>query len=172
VVKTVVLGERPAELQALIDRRHAQGLDLFDEVWEGEYHMAPCTHSRHGRIDQMVAELLGPLARAAGLVPTGPFNLGTADDFRVPDRGLHRTAPEGVWAPTAAAVVEILSPDDETMEKLPFHARHGVEEVLVVDPEEHRVHVLTRHRATYHETAQSSLLGVDAATLAGGIDWP
>jgi len=35
---------------------------------------------------------------------------------------------------TAAAVVEILSPDDESWQKLPFYAEHHVDEVLFVDP--------------------------------------
>jgi Uma2 family endonuclease len=171
-VKTVVLGERPAELQALIDRRHAQGLDLFDEVWEGEYHMAPYAQARHGRIDQMVAVLLDPLAKAARLVATGPFNLGTPGDFRVPDRGLHRGAPDGVWIATAAAAIEILSPDDETFEKLPFYARHGVDEVLVFDPDERRARVLARSGDSYEEVTRSGLLGVTSASLAQAISWP
>ncbi len=46
----------------------------------------------HARITQQLAELLGPLARAAGLIPMmGEFNLGESEhDFRVPDGGLHR----------------------------------------------------------------------------------
>ena len=35
-MRTVVLGPPPAELQALIARRHSLGLDGFDEVWKGE----------------------------------------------------------------------------------------------------------------------------------------
>jgi len=37
-MKTVVLGPRPQALEALIRRRQEQGLDTFDEVWEGTYH--------------------------------------------------------------------------------------------------------------------------------------
>jgi hypothetical protein len=37
-MRTVVLGPPPAELQALITRRHSLGLDGFDGVWKG--HMA------------------------------------------------------------------------------------------------------------------------------------
>ena len=84
-MRTVVLGPRPPELDALIARRRSLGLDTHDEVWKGEYHMAPSAHSSHGWLDQQLAELLGPLARAAGLGGTGPFNLGEPDDFRVPD---------------------------------------------------------------------------------------
>ena len=44
MVRTVVLGPPPAEISALIARRHALGLDTHDEVWEGEYHMAPAAN--------------------------------------------------------------------------------------------------------------------------------
>src|SRR5712692_10522064 len=64
---------------------------MFDEVWEGAYHLAPMAHAWHGYLDNVLAELLGPYARRAGLIGTGPFNLGEPDDFRVPDRGYHRT---------------------------------------------------------------------------------
>jgi hypothetical protein len=36
-MRTVVLGPPPAELQALIARRHSRGLDCSDEVWKGEH---------------------------------------------------------------------------------------------------------------------------------------
>jgi len=113
-MKTVVLGPRPEELESLIRRRQALGLDLFDEVWEGTYHVAPAAHPAHGYVDHNLAVILDPYARAAGLVATGPFNLGTADDYRVPDHGYHRRLPDGVWVSTAAVVVEVVSPDDET----------------------------------------------------------
>ena len=47
-----------------------------------------------------------------------------------------------VYFPTAALVVEIVSPGDETYEKVPFYAAHGVEEVLVVEPESDNVRAL------------------------------
>lgn len=72
----MVLGQPLAELEAFHDRRRALGQDLFDEIWEGAYHAAPASHPWHGYLDNVLAELLGPLARAAGLVGTGPFNLG------------------------------------------------------------------------------------------------
>jgi hypothetical protein len=44
-VRTIVLGPPPPELNALIARRQSLGLDTHDEVWKGEYHMAPAAHS-------------------------------------------------------------------------------------------------------------------------------
>ena len=47
-----------------------------------------------------------------------------------------------MFLPTAALVVEIVSPDDKTWEKLGFYAARGVDELLIVDPQERRVHWL------------------------------
>ncbi|MHB8293109.1 MAG: PDDEXK family nuclease [Acidimicrobiales bacterium] len=74
----------------------------------------------------MRAVILDPPASAAGLVETGPFNLGEPDDFRAPDRSVHRDFdPDAVYFPTAAVVVEIVSPGDETYYKLPIYTAHG-----------------------------------------------
>ncbi|MGH9074998.1 MAG: Uma2 family endonuclease [Acidimicrobiales bacterium] len=171
-MRTVGLGFPPAELEAVIERRRACGGDRYDEVWEGEYHMAPAAHPFHGYLDQQVAVLLQALVERAGLVGTGPFNLGTLEDYRVPDRGLHHELPLTTWVPTAAVVVEIISPDDETWDKLAFYAAHRVEEVLVVDRGARRVTWLARSGPSYREVPASGLLGVSAADLARQISWP
>jgi Uma2 family endonuclease len=44
----------------------------------------------------------------------------------------------GDWRLTAA-LVEILSPADETPAKLPFYAAHQVDELLIVDPQSRTV---------------------------------
>lgn len=171
-MKTVVLGERPAELEALLARRRALGQDLFDEVWEGAYHMAPASHPWHGYVDNVLAELLGPLARTAGLVGTGPFNLGEADDYRVPDRGYHRGLPSTVWVPTAVLVVEVVSPDDETWEKFDFYARHRVDEIAVADPIAGVLRWFALAGDRYDETDRSGVLAIPVAELSSRIDWP
>jgi Uma2 family endonuclease len=171
-MRTVVLGERPPVIEDFIARRHALGQDVFDEVWDGEYHMAPAPSAEHGRVDDELSALLRPRARAAGLVRTGPFNLGARDDYRVPDGGLHRGHPRGVFLPTAAVVVEIVSPDDETYLKIDFYASHGVEELVVADPQLRTVRIWQLVDGALVETGQSGLLGTSAAELARAIDWP
>jgi len=79
-VKTVVLGPRPAEPEALIARRRRLGQDLYDEVWEGSYHVVPAPHRAHGFVENELAIPLAPAATAVGLVGTGPFNLGEPED--------------------------------------------------------------------------------------------
>ena len=173
-MKTVVLDPAPVEVEQLIKRRSHLGLDLYDEVWEGTYHMAPAPRFGHAELDQQLAVLLGPLAAKAGLVTTGPFNLGGAEDFRVPDRGVHRGRPdpEAVYLSTAAVVVEIVSPGDETYDKLPFYVAHGVDEVLVADPARRRVQVLVLSGDHYQDAEASALLGAQASELSIAIRWP
>jgi len=171
---TLVLGTPPPELQALIQRRHQAGADRLDEVWEGVRHMVPGPSLEHARISTQLAELLSPLARAAGLLAAiSEFNLGESEhDFRVPDGGLHRPGAAGVWHATAAMVVEILSADDETWQKLPFYAAHQVDEVLIVDPAERTVTWLGLREGEYQPTQQSALIKLGPVELAEQLDWP
>jgi Uma2 family endonuclease len=171
-MKLVVVGEPPVEITSFLARRRALGQDRLDEVWEGEYHVVPAAHPWHGQVLSLLDRLLGPLADAAGLIGTIEFNLGAEDDYRVPDLGYHRTAPSEVWVPTAAIVVEVVSPHDETWEKFDFFARHGVEEICVADPMARQVRWFVLAGAAYEETSASPLLGVTAAELVARIEWP
>lgn len=171
---TLVLGTPPPELQALLERRRQAGVDRLDEVWEGVLHMVPAPSLEHADISQQLAELLGPLARATGLRPTmSEFNLGESErNFRVPDGGLHRPGAAGVWHATAAMVVEIISPDDESRQKLPFYAEHRVDEVLLVDPAERSVTWLALRDGAYEPVQRSELIELGPAELAAQLDWP
>ena len=171
---TLLLDPPPAELDALLERRKRLGQDGKDEVWEGVLHVVPAPGHRHARLAQQLAELLGPAARAVGLQPTiSGFNLGDSkDDFRVPDGGLHRPGAADMWHPTAALVLEILSPGDESWVKLPFYAAHHVDEVLIVDPDTRRAHWLGLTADGYEPIERSALIELGAADLAQRLDWP
>jgi len=171
---TLVLGSPPPELEALLERRRRAGVDRRDEVWQGVLHMVPGPSFEHARISQQLAELLGPPARSVGLLAAmGEFNLGESEhDFRIPDGGLHRPGAAGVWLHTAALVVEILSPDDESWQKLGFYAEHDVDEVLLVDPAERTVAWLALHDGEYEPIQHSGLIDLGPAELAEQIDWP
>lgn len=171
---TLVLDPPPPELQALVERRRRSGLDRLDEVWEGVLHMIPAPSFEHARVTQQLAVLLDGPARAAGLVPAmGEFNLGDSEhDFRVPDGGVHRPGASGVWLSTAALVVEIVSPGDETSQKLPFYAKHQVDELLIVDPDKRSVKWLALTGTEYHQITQSRLIALGPEQLAAQISWP
>ena len=171
-MRTVILGERPAAIQALIESRRATGADRYDEVWEGDYHMAPAPRIPHARLDGQIAAIMERLARPAGLDNVGPFNLGRPDDYRIPDRGLLYPGESGAFANTAALAIEILSPDDETGAKLPFYAARNVVETLIVDPYDRSLTWLRLVDGSYVEVDHSPLLDVAVAAVADEIDWP
>ena len=171
-MRTLILDPPPAQLQDLLDRRRRNGADRHDEVWQGVRHMVPAPGAAHSLIAQQLAILLDAPARAAGLVVSVDFNLGREDDYRVPDLGIHRGLPRGTWIPTAAAAIEILSPQDETWEKLAFYAEHRVEELIVVDPATRSVDWRGLGDGEYVPIERSALLDLDALRLAARIEWP
>lgn len=129
----VVILEAP---QSMIDERRRLGLDVRDEMWDGELHMVPPPRDAHQALGTWFLCMAAPLAEARGLVAryeTGLFD--TDRNFRVPDL-LFRRADQGSerGAEGAELVVEIRSPNDETYDKLPFYAARGVREMLVLHP--------------------------------------
>lgn len=136
--------------------------------------MVPAPSGEHADITQQLAVLLDGPARAAGLFPAmGEFNLGNSEeDYRVPDGGLHRQRPRGVWHSTAPLVVEIVSPGNETWAKHPFYAAHEVDEYLIVDPAVQAVHWLGLQDGEYRRLSRSRLIDLGPEDLAARIDWP
>lgn len=172
-MRTFVLDSAPAEARESLANRKRLGLDGRDEVWAGTYRMIPPPSFAHQRIGEQLAALLGPLARAAGLEPLiREFGLGAPEDYRVPDGGLHRSGADGVWHPTAALALEIVSPGDDSWAKLPFYASHGVDELLIVDPQQRLVHWLALRDGSYRPTERSGLIEIGVDELTELIDWP
>jgi Uma2 family endonuclease len=172
MVRTLIL-DSVTGLDELLERRRRSGLHRLDEVWQGVMHVVPAPSEAHARVATQLARLLGPLADEAGLITAmHEFNLGDDEhDFRVPDGGLHR-AGWGTWAHTAALVVEIVSPGDETWEKLPFYAAHEVGEVLIVDPHARSVQWLALRRGEYEPLERSTVIALGPEELRELIDWP
>jgi hypothetical protein len=77
-----------------------------------------------------------------------------------------------VYLPTAALVLEIVWPGDETWEKLDFYAAHRVEELLIVDPQEKSVSWMGLEAGEYRHLKRSRLIELGAGDLARRIDWP
>ena len=103
----------------------------------------------------------------------GPFNLGVGpNDFRVPDAGYHGRLISAVWVPTAAIVVEIVSPDDETYDKFDFFWRHDVTEILVADPAQRSVRCRRRGADCFEPATRSGLLDVAMDDISREITWP
>ena len=162
----------PDDVAAFLERRRRWGADHRDEVWDGVLHLNPVPAMAHSLICTQLVRVLHPLGRAAGLVASGEFNLGDEPNFRVPDLGLQREPSMGVWHERAALVVEVLSQRDETFEKLPFYARHGVEELVIVEPRERSVRWLALAEGEYRPLEHSALVELGPRELAGQLDWP
>jgi Uma2 family endonuclease len=170
-MRTTFVTDPPQAVEDWLERRRALGQDRFDEVWEGEYHVAPAPGRRHGRIDDQLGWILHPLAARAGLDGTTTCNIGSPQDFRVPDRAYFRGGEDLVWNPTAAIVVEVVSPGDESRRKSDFYFRAGVEEFLIVDPGERTVEWFVRGTHGFVPADGSALLGITTEGLVAAIDW-
>lgn len=182
-MRTVVIGPQPPEIEALIAERRRLGLDKHDEVWEGDYHMNYGPSGPHGWVSSQLQVILTGLARPLGWYLTAETNIGEAWDFRVPDLIVHRDMPLLKWFPTAAVVVEVESPGDESRDKFGFYADHGVDEVLIVSPQARTVEwfVLSDQDASgglggrrYDTATVSRLLGpkTEVGLLGAQIEWP
>ena len=139
-MKAVLLEVSEAELSW---RRHT-GIDRWDEVWEGVLHMAPAPSDEHQRILDELIEFLRPLLRKSG---RGTLRSGInvfdeaspRENYRIPDLTFVKSdhtavmKTDGIRGGPPDAVVEIRSPSDETYEKLPFFAKLGVSEVIVIN---------------------------------------
>ena len=170
--RVLVSEPTPPAVQALLDQRRRAGADTHDEMWNGVLHMAPAPRDVHAVLAHQIAVVLDPVARAAGLVVSAEFNLGSMEDYRVPDIGLHREQSWGTYAATAVLVVEVLSPGDETWEKLPFYAAHDVDELIVVDHDQCTVRWLALTAAGYDDVERSTVVDLGADELADRLDWP
>jgi Uma2 family endonuclease len=162
--------------QALLDERRARGADRWDEMWEGELHMVPPPSEHHQAIGTALIVALTPLAAARGLVAryeTGLFRPGVDDDYRVPDQVYASPtlrSQRGIEG-GASLVVEILSPNDETHQKLDWYAGAGVGEVLVIEPVTRRVELFANRdgKMVPVEPVTVQCLGVRAATVEGKL---
>ena len=134
----------PSLEQRLRAEREASGADRFDESWEGIYMMTPMPNNEH---QQIVTRLSSILQEVVGWSGQGEVCAGVnlsdretdwKQDYRVPDiavflpsgdaqnRGTH-------WQGAADFLVEVISTDDRTREKLPYYASLGVRELLLID---------------------------------------
>ena len=71
-----------------------------------------------------------------------------------------------MFYPTAALVIEVVSPGDESWEKLGFYAAHGVDELLMIDPQEKTVSWLGLAGDEYKQVERSRLVELGAVELA------
>jgi len=157
--------------ESFLAERRRQGSDRWDEVWEGVLHMVPPPSGEHQLLGTKLVMALGPKVERLGLVityETGVFRPGSGtSDYRVPDlvisRPEVRTSRGVEGAPEV--VIELLSPGDESREKLPFYESLGTREVVLVDPETRSVELYVRRAEKLHVALPDDQGGVRSEIL-------
>ena len=141
--------------EGLLEERRRLGHDRWDEVWDGVLHMVPPPSDWHQRFGTQLLIVLGPMAQSMGLQPsyeTGLFHPERGErDFRVPDLIFTRPGQRSERGVEAGAelLVELLSPHDESREKLSFYAEVGVTEVWLIDPRTRHVELYVLRGGAY-----------------------
>ncbi len=135
-----VMPEVPPDIRQL---RLRTGSDRWDEMWEGVLHMPPMPSRAHQDLEgEMELWLRTFWARPRGNKVYHQINVaspgGWPDDYRIPDLVLLTPKCFGIdrdeyFEGAPGVVVEIRSPGDEAVEKMPFYARLGVPEVWFID---------------------------------------
>jgi len=129
--------------ESLLEDRRRKGIDKFDEMWEGVVHMTPAPNIKHQDFE---FELEAWLRNHWGVRSGGDVfhNVNVSDrdnwedNFRIPDLVLLLPEQRNILRDThifgaPLVVVEIRSPGDESLEKIPFYAKLGVAEVWIID---------------------------------------
>ncbi|HZV00271.1 MAG TPA: Uma2 family endonuclease [Planctomycetota bacterium] len=159
--------------------RRRKGHDRYDEMWEGVLHIVPPPSEWHQRFGTKLVTIIEPIAERLGLIAsyeTGLFRPGAREtSYRTPD--IMVTRPEQrtkAGAEAAEVVFEILSPGDESREKLPFYEDLGVKEVFLLDPDTRAVELYLLRGAKLLPGVPaeggvftSAILGISFRTLAG-----
>jgi Uma2 family endonuclease len=165
--------------ESYLEQRRRQGMDKFDERWDGEWHFVNPPKSWPALLNSDMLVVLTPLARALGLRSAGDA-LGVfaaENDWRVPDQVYVRpdqVTEEGVNG--AELVVEFRSPGDESYLKLPFYAARGISETLLVHRDRRFELVRLDESGAYQPVpdGRSTVLRVTFTTVEGPrlrIEW-
>jgi len=155
-----VIPEVPPDILQL---RLRTGADRWDEMWEGVLHMPPMPSRGHQDLEgEMETWLRTYWARPGGNKAYHQINLaspgGWPKDYRIPD--LLLLTPERFdidhdeyFEGAPEVVVEIRSPGDEAVEKMPFYAKLGVPEVWFVDRDTKTPQLFVLAEGEYREQA-------------------
>jgi Uma2 family endonuclease len=137
----------------LIQERKRKGIDLYDEVWEGMYVMPSMATNAHQRLVSDVGDIFYDAIKKAGLGQGHPGanvsdrRKGWKHNYRIPDLLVVLNNSRAVDCNThffggPDFLVEIQSPGDETEEKVPFYAKIGVRELLIIHRDKRTLRLL------------------------------
>jgi Uma2 family endonuclease len=116
-----------------------------------------------------LAKVLDALGGPRGLIvslETGFYGVDT--DYRVPDIAVYRSDQASKrGTDSAELVVEIRSPGDESMAKIPWYLAQGCREVIIVDRDTLEVELHTS--GGRRDPARSDVLGCTLETVDGPV---
>ncbi len=151
------------------------GHDRWDEIWDGVLHLPPPPSFAHQSLGTDLLLFVGSRLLHRGIrvvYETGVYRPGSARlDYRVPDMSfIPIDPPVGLVSQRgieggALAVLELLSPDDETYDKLLFYASLGIREVIVIDPASRAGEVYRLAGTSYVAVSADDRGRLHAATL-------
>lgn len=134
----------PALEEEIRARRAEWGADRFDEVWDGTCLITPPRNIEHADIQAGVATAIrfalgfSSPAKAFFSVTVSDRLDDWEENYRRPDVAV--VLPGSIAKDCGAYclggpdfIVEIVSPDDQSREKITFYERVGVREMLIID---------------------------------------
>jgi Uma2 family endonuclease len=140
---TVLIADSEVAEQVIAERR-AKGWDRKDEVWDGVYIITPGPNVEH---QEIVSNLVGAFRDVVHPPKGGKVfpGLNLSDqledwtfNYRCPDVAVFLAGNKAqvleayIFGP-ADFLIEIVSPDDKSRDKLEFYAELGVRELLIID---------------------------------------
>jgi Uma2 family endonuclease len=157
----------------LIQERRRKGADRYDEVWDGVYVMPSMPSLEHQELVHDLDTIFDEVVKRPGLGKIYP-GVNVSDrgadwkkNYRVPDLVIVLATSRAVSHSTHIQggpdfLVEIESPGDGCLEKIPFYRQLGVRELLVIHRDKRSVRLL--------RLAGQELVFVPASSL-GGKRW-
>ena len=155
-------------LKRIIRRRRKSGAFRWDEVWDGVYFVSPLPNIEHQGLGFVLLRALDLALQGIDGVQLYPsVNISDREEhwqknYRCPDASVflpgntaqHRDTH---WLGGPDFAVEILSPGDRARLKLPFYAKVGVREVLLIDRRPWTLELHRRREMGFELVGESSL---------------
>lgn len=140
---SVLIADR-RQAQDYLKRRHVEGLDTYDEVWDGVTVIMPQPNDNHQDFVGSITGILKfiydwkspPFIRPGVNVSDRDFHW--MENYRCPDVVVYHGNTKAVnhntfWKGGPDFLIEVVSEDDQCRDKLPFYASVDTGEVLIID---------------------------------------
>lgn len=152
--------------------RVVEGADRFDEVWDGTYIVMVQPNNEHqyyvGDLSFVFSSLVRSRLRGKVLPGTNVSDrvVGWKTNYRCPDIAVVLEGGKAVdhdtfWFGGPDFLVEVVSEDDGTREKIPFYSKIQVRELLIVERDPWRLELLR------HDGVELKSVGI--ATADNGV---